>query len=602
MPLPATDRPRPQFKDLLYALKLVWNAHRGLSLALALLTLVLALTPAATAWLGKLIIDAVVQAISSPQQGLQQLGFLLVLALLLAVFSQLLVKLAQTNREVLGDLLIKDINLMVIKKAIALDLSYYESPAYYDMLQRARQEASYRPLMTLQQLFTILSSAVTLVSLVALLLRFSPLIVLVLALTGLPTLFIQANMGQQRFHIQNKQTTGQRRLMYLGLLLTSKQHIKEIKLFNLARLFLARYTNLFDQINKEKKRFYLVRAMWEMGLEFIALIGYYGMYFWIAVSTVNQQITLGDMTMYATIIMQVQGKTAELLNGLAGLYEQNLFLGNLSKYLQLTPHLSGNGHARIRLPLRQGVRIQHLSFKYPASDQWALRHINLSIEPGEKIALVGENGAGKTTLIKLLTRLYDPDEGSITLDGVDLRHYDLECLHSHIGVIFQDYVHYHLSARENIGFGQVEALEDHQRIVQAAQKSGAHEFLSALPAGYDTHLGRWFEDVGTDLSTGQWQKVALARAYMRDAPILILDEPTSSLDAMAEYEIFKTFQNLAGNRTVILISHRFSTVRLADRIVVINQGAILEQGTHQQLLSRKGLYATMFDLQSRGYQ
>jgi len=590
-------------KTLLYAAKLLWQTHWGLTISLAILTLVQALAPAATAWIGKLIIDTVVQAITAQNKEWQRLGILILIAFILGLSIQLTSYLAQACSEILSNYLGQNTSVLIMEKAASLDLSYFETPSHYDMLQRANQEAGYRPLIMLQSFISIVGSFVTVVSLVFLLFRFSPFAVLILLLTTLPIAILQTYLGRARFQLQYNQVTEQRRLGYLGLLLTFKQYIKEIKLFRLTKLFLGRYKDLYTDINSKKRALSIKRYSLEMVLNVLATVGYYGMYVWIIVKAVNAQITIGDMTMYTIVMSQAQSKGAELLSSLAGLYEQNLFWGNLFKYLQLQPHITSSDHkdARIHEPLHEGICLHGVSFKYPGTDELVLNNINLTIKPGEKVALVGRNGAGKTTLIKLITRLYDPDEGTITLDGVDLRDYSIDYLYSKLGVIFQDFVQYNFSARENIGFGYIEALQDDKLIKDAARKSGAEEFLNKLPNGYDTILGRWFGDSATDLSLGEWQKIALSRMYMRDAPILILDEPTASLDAFAEYEIYKSFKNMARDRTLILISHRYSTVRLADRIVVLNDGIIVENGSHQELISRNGLYATMYKLQSQRY-
>jgi ATP-binding cassette subfamily B protein len=338
-------------------------------------------------------------------------------------------------------------------------------------------------------------------------------------------------------------------------------------------------------------------------VQLLALLGYYGGYLAVILQAIGGHITLGDLTMYSGVLMQAQSTAGALMSSLADLYEQNLFLSNLFTFLKLQPRIppGGRGEPAPEI-LRSGLEMRNVTFQYPGISEPVLHNINLTVAPGEKIALVGENGAGKTTLIKLLARLYDPTEGIILLDGADLREVDIASLHARIGVIFQDFVQYPLTGRENIGFGQIEALEDDARIQAAAQKSGAHNVLNSLPKGYDTVLGRWFDEEGPDLSVGQWQKIALARAYMRDAPILILDEPTASLDAKSEFEVFKHFKELAADRTVILISHRFSTVRMADRIIVLNNGHIAEQGTHEELLAAGGVYATLFNLQAEGYR
>ena len=470
------------------------------------------------------------------------------------------------------------------------------------MLQRAQREAGFRPLILLNQMLTIVGSTITTLFLLVLLLRFNPWIVLVLVTTTLPVLFVQARYGQEAFRLFNWRTPEARKLAYYAQLLTSDQSIKEIKLFDLARLLFKRYKSLFARFYRENRSLAVRRNLAGAALALLSLLGYYGCYVYVIGRAVASAITLGDLTLYGSVFLQLQGSLTNLLNGLSTIYESALFIGNLFAFLELRPMISPSANGR-QPPEKwqEGFVLHNVSFCYPGTTCYVLRNLNLHIRPGEKIALVGENGAGKTTLVKLLARLYDPTEGYITLDGLDLREYDLGSLQQCIGVIFQDFVRYYLPARENIGFGQVEALENQERIVAAAQKSGAHSVISGLPEGYETTLGRWFDD-GHQLSVGEWQKVALARAFIRDADLLILDEPTASLDARTEYEVFQQFNTLTHDRAAVLISHRFSTVRMAERIIVLERGQIVEEGSHEQLLERGGIYATLFNMQAENYR
>lgn len=559
------------------------------------------LTPAATSYAGKLIVDGVVQAIDSALDLYSMLPAV-ALALSVALMGALFSRGSQLAQQLLGDLLSNRINEMIINQAISLDLSFYENPCFYDMLQRAQREAGFRPLTLLTQMLTIVGSIITTLSLLVLLLRFNPLIVLVLVTTTLPVLFVQARYGQEAFRLFNWRTVEARKLAYYSQLLTSERCVKEIKLFNLAQLFFERYRALSARFYRENRSLAVRRNLAGAALALLSLLGYYGCYVYIISRAVAGTITLGDLTLYGSVFLQLQGSLTGLLTGLSTIYESALFIGNLFAFLELRPMISPSANGR-QPPekWKEGVVFHNVSFRYPGTTRYVLRNINLCIRPGEKIALVGENGAGKTTLVKLLTRLYDPTEGHITLDGVDLREYDLDSLRRCIGVIFQDFVHYYLSARENIGLGQVEALNDRERIVAAAQKSGAHAVISALPEGYETMLGRWFDD-GHQLSMGEWQKVALARAFMRNANLLILDEPTASLDARTEYEVFQQFSALTRDRAAVLISHRFSTVRMAERIIVLERGRIVEEGSHEQLLRRDGIYAMLFNMQADNYR
>jgi ATP-binding cassette subfamily B protein len=393
-----------------------------------------------------------------------------------------------------------------------------------------------------------------------------------------------------------------RRMNYLEHLLTVDNTVKEIKLFGLGEPLLQRYTDLFWKFFREDESLARRRSLISLIWGLVASASYYIAYAWIIYAAVSSQITIGSMTFYLTLFRQSQGTFQGLFDSLNRLYENGLFMDNLFSFLKLTPQMSRAAHP-VAMPERfhQGLEFRHVWFRYPGREDWALRDMNLQIAPGEKLALVGPNGAGKTTLIKLLTRLYDPTEGQILLDGTDLREYDPDALRRRIGVIFQDFVRYQLTVRENIGFGQIDQLDNSQRVEDAAERGGADQVVAELPQGMDTMLGRWFEK-GHELSGGQWQKVALGRAFMRDGEVLVLDEPTAALDAEREYEIFQRFRELTNGKIAVLISHRFSTVRMADRIAVIEDGHISELGSHAELLAHGGTYARLFELQAEGYR
>lgn len=596
-----------RFKDtlgaLLQAIKLVWGVQRGLALLVVMTTVLQGFIPAISAWIGKLIVDGVVQGLAHPIDAFSTLGPILLLAFLVVIVGQILDSVAQISQELLRDLLGQRISIMVIEKAISLDLSYYETPSYYDMLQRAQQEASYRPLAIAQQLLTVVRGSITGISLVYIIMQFSPWMALALILIAAPALFAQSLYGQAAFQLQRERVPEWRRLVYYGWLLTAKQFVKEIKVYGLASILLDRYRGLYRKFYRENRGLFIRRNLAGLFLQIIAVAGHYGMYYLIVIQTINGNITLGAMTMYAGALLQAQTVASNLMYSIAALYEHNLFLSNLFSFLNLKPHLPKIENAKPAPKVDQTcIQVENLSFQYPGASGPVLQDICLNIQTGEKLAIVGENGSGKTTLVKLLLRLYDPTVGRIMLDGIDLREIDLESLHLRISVIFQDFVQYNATARENIGFGKIQHLDNIRQIEDAAKKSGAHDFLMTLPLDYETMLGRWFDDQGSDLSIGQWQRVALARAYMRDAPLLVLDEPTAALDAKAEYELFKHLKDLAARRTVILISHRFSTVRMADRIIVLENGRIIEQGCHDELVARRGVYAKMFELQAEGYR
>ena len=597
-------RLRQSFTHTPQAVRFVWRTNRWATVGLALLTLGGALLPATQAWVGKLIVDGVVASIQSAQDAEQvrkvfiYLLLELVLFLLSAAFNhgrrliQQLIQLQLANR-IRGE---------IIGKALTLDLAYFEDSDFYDRLQNARREGGYKPVELINDTFLIVQNMITLISFALLMLRFSPWLVIILLVTSIPAFIAETRYSERGFRLLTRRAPETRQVNYLSRLLTEDTAAKEIKLFNLGGTLLKRYTTLFDKFFEEDKSLALRRATAGFSLGLVATLGFYGSYAWIVWHTVQGKISLGDMTLYLAIFRQGQSTFQSILSAIGNIYENNLFMANFFEFLCLQPRMTFAGQRRkLQVPLRGGIEFRELGFRYPASDEWALRGVNLIIRPGEKIALVGHNGAGKTTLIKLLSRLYDPTEGSILIDGIDIRDLDPLELQQRIGVIFQDFVRYHLPVRENIGFGQIDAMGDVERIAAAARKSGAQAVVEELPQGYETMLGRWFQD-GHELSLGQWQKIALARAFMREAEILVLDEPTASVDARTEYEIFQNFKTLTEGKMAILISHRFSTVRMADRIAVIQEGRIAELGTHEELLRRGGIYAELFGMQAEGYR
>jgi ATP-binding cassette subfamily B protein len=594
---------RNSFAHTPLALGLVWRTSRPATLGLALLTLGGALLPAAQAWVAKLIVDGVVAAIQKghDQEQITAVFYYLVLELVLFLLSTGINHARRLIQQLIQLQLANRIRAEIIRKALTLDLSFFEHPDYYDRLQNARREGGYKPVELINDTFQIIQNTITLLSFALLMLRFSPWLVLILLATSIPSFIAETRFSEQGFRLLTRRAPETRRINYLARLLTEDTAAKEIKLFNLGDKLLERYTELFAKFFAEDKSLAVRRAVVGFGLGLIATVGFYGSYAWIVWRTVQGQISLGDMTLYLTIFRQGQATFQSILAGLGNIYENNLFMANYFDFLELKPQMPVAGSRKLPESIKHGVEFRGVGFRYPESEEWVLRGIDLSIRSGEKIALVGHNGAGKTTLIKLLSRLYDPTEGAILIDGVDTRELEPLDLRKRIGVIFQDFVRYHMPARENIAFGQIEAAERTDRIIDAAVKSGAHALIEELPEGYETMLGRWFHG-GHELSLGQWQRIALARAFMRDAEILVLDEPTASLDAQTEYEIFQHFKELTEGKTAILISHRFSTVRMADRIVVIQDGRIAESGSHEQLLRSEGIYAELFSLQAEGYR
>jgi ATP-binding cassette, subfamily B, bacterial len=586
------------------ALKLVWQTDRWATIGLGSLTLGGALLPASQAWVGKLIVDGVVASIqrgADPEQ-VRRVFVYLILELSLFLFSTVLNHARRLIQQLIQLQLANRIRGQIIQKALSLDLAYFEHPDFYDRLQNARRESGYKPVDLINDTFLIVQNTITLISFAVLLLRFSPWLVVILLVTSIPAFIAETRFSEEGFRLLTRRAPETRQINYLSRLLTEDTSAKEIKLFNLGETLLARYMTLFDKFFREDKSLAFRRTVVGFALGLIATLGFYGSYAWIVWHTVQGKISLGDMTLYLTLFRQGQSTFQTILSAIGSIYENNLFMANLFDFLELKPQMGVAGrHQGLPVSLRRGIEFRGVGFRYPESEEWALRDIDLTIRPGEKIALVGPNGAGKTTLIKLLTRLYDPTEGTILIDGIDIRELDPLDLRQKIGVIFQDFVRYHLPASENIGFGQIEALDRLEQIIDSARKSGAHSIIENLPDGYQTMLGRWFHG-GHELSVGQWQKIALARAFMRDAEILVLDEPTASLDAETEYEIFRRFQELTVGKMAILISHRFSTVRMADRIVVIQEGRIAEIGSHDDLLNQGGIYGHLFGLQAEGYR
>ncbi|HEX2928554.1 MAG TPA: ABC transporter ATP-binding protein [Candidatus Binatia bacterium] len=595
---------RQSFAHTPKAVKLVWQANRAATVGLAFLTLAGALLPASQAWVGKLIVDGVVAAIQGghDSEQVKTVFFYLILELVLFLLGTAFNQARRLIQQLIQLQLANRVRGEIIAKALTLELAFFEHPDYYDRLQNARREGSYKPVELINDTFQIIQNMITMISFAALFFRFSPWLVVILLATSIPAFIAETRFSEQGFRLLTRRAPETRQINYLGRLLTEDSAAKEIKLFNLGDTLLRRCMSLFEKFFREDKSLAIRRAVVGFGLGLIATAGFYGSYAWIVWHTVQGKISLGDMTLYLAIFRQGQSTFQSILAAVGNIYENNLFMVNYFDFLDLKPQMKLNGHGQ-KLPavLRRGVEFQNVGFRYPESEEWALRGVNLSIRPGEKIALVGHNGAGKTTVIKLLSRLYDPTEGAIFVDGIDIRELDPIELRQKIGVIFQDFVRYHLPASENIGFGQIEELARMERIVESARKSGADAIIENLPEGYQTMLGRWFHG-GHELSMGQWQRIALARAFMREAEILVLDEPTASLDAQTEYEIFQHFKELTEGKMAILISHRFSTVRMADRIIVIEQGRIAELGSHQELLDRQGIYARLFGMQAEGYR
>jgi ATP-binding cassette, subfamily B, bacterial len=582
------------------ALELVWSTNKLLTLALAGCTLAGGILPAAVAYVGSLIVDAVVAAIRGGGDPRHALELVLLEGVLVGAISavQRGIQLCQSLlRAQLG----QRVNVMILEKALTLELQHFEDSEFYDKLTRARREASTRPLSLVIRTFFLGQNGISLISYGALLAHFSPWAVVVLLAAGLPAFIAEAKFSGDAFRLFRWRSPETRMQIYLETVLAREDHVKEVKLFGLGARLLDRYRRIFERLYAEDRELTIRRDVWGFALGLIGSLALYGAYAWIAVSTVRQLITVGQMTMYVALFRQGQSTVTAILTAIGGMYEDNLYLSTLYEYLE-TEVLQPSGTSLHGPHPEDGIRFEDVSFTYPEATEPALQNITLHLVPGTSVALVGENGSGKTTLIKLLTRLYAPTSGRILLDGRDLTEWDETALRERIGVIFQDFARYQLLVGENVGAGDEHYFEDEGRWRTAAEKGRASDFIATLPAGYQTQLGKWFKD-GRELSGGQWQKIALSRAFMRSrADILVLDEPTAAMDAQAEAEVFEHFRQLARERITILISHRFSTVRMADQIVVLNSGHIIERGSHEELMRLNARYAHLFTLQARGYR
>lgn len=590
------------FRYSLPALKLVWQTAPRLTTWLAICTLIAGLLPAAIAYTGKLLVDAVLNAGHHPDEALKQYALqFVVLEGFLIVFQLAAQKGITICQSLLRAMLGHKVNVLILEKALQMSLPQFEDAEFYDKLTRARREASTRPLSLINRLFGLMQNTLSLITYCALLLAFSPWAVVILALAALPAFIAETKFSGDAFRLFRWRSPETREQTYLEMLIAREDYVKEVQLYQLGPLFLQRYIDIFHKVFAEDQALTKQRNIWGLFLSILSTLALYGAYAWTVLVTLAGRLSLGEMTMYLAVFRQGQGSFASILNSIGGMYEDNLYLSTLYEFLE-QPIQKFGGEAQVGIQPGDGLRFENVSFTYPGSTQYALQNVNLHLKPGCKMALVGENGSGKTTLIKLLTRLYEPTEGRILLDGLELKEWNIDILRQRIGVIFQDFARYQMLLGENIGAGDQAYFYDETRWREAGEKGMVTSFLDRLPNGYQTQLGRWFKD-GQELSGGQWQRIALARAFMRQrADVLILDEPTSAMDPEAEAQIFERFREMTQSQMAIVISHRFSTVRMADEIVVLEQAHIVEQGSHEALMVLDGIYARLFKIQAQGYR
>ncbi len=593
-------------------LRSVWRASPLMCVATVVLRLVRALLPVTTLYIGKLIIDEAVRLVALHeslgslsawlQSGqLNHLWLLLALELALAVAADLIGRLVSMIDALLSELYANSTSIALMSHAATLDLEDFEDADLQDRLDRARRQVAGR-VSLLSQLLGQAQDIVTIASFAAGLLVYAPWLIVLLLVALVPAFLGEFHFNAQSYALNYQWTPEKRELDYLRYIGANSAFAKEVKSFGINGFLIKRYDELSKSIYQANRRIARRRALWGSVFGTIGTLGYYGAYAFIAFRTVRGDFSIGDLTFLSASFRRLRTLLESVLIGFSTVAGQALYLDDLFSFFRIQPEILSPENPRpFPQPMREGFRFENVGFRYPGAERWAVRNLSFTLRAGEVLALVGENGAGKTTLVKLLARLYDPDEGQIFLDGHPLADYDIDALRLNIGVIFQDFVRYNLTASDNIAVGRIEAREEHQRIVEAARRSLADEVIAKQPKGYAQMLGKMFIQ-GADLSGGEWQKIAIARAYMRDAPLLILDEPTAALDARAEFEVFQRFKELSKAKTAVIISHRFSTVRMADRIIVLGGGTIEEVGSHEELIAARGHYAELFELQAAGYR
>ena len=614
-PLPANQMNMRQrfsaMRNIAPFLREIWGTSKPMTLASIGIRLIRAFLPIATLYIGKLIIDeavrllglGVAQELTDAWRAgqLDHLLLLLGLEFGLAILADLLGRMVAYVDTLLSERFTNATSIRLMEHAATLDLEDFEDADLQDKLDRARRQTMGR-MNLLSQLFGQAQDVITVISFAVGLLAYAPWLMVLLAVALIPAFLGESHFNALNYALNFQWTPERRQLEYLRQMGASVDTAKEVKIFNLNRFFIERFRFLSDKFYAGNKVLAGKRALWGTLLAALGTLGYYIAYAYIAWRTVRGDFSIGDLTFLAGSFRRLRQLLESLLSGFSQVASQALYLDDLYSFFKIEPEICSKADAiPVPTPIRSGFVFENVGFRYEGAERWALRGLSFELHAGEVLALVGENGAGKTTLVKLLARLYDPDEGRILLDGRDLRDYDMDQLRANIGVIFQDFVRYHLTAAENIGVGQIDAMYDRTRIEQAARRGMADEVIAELPKGFDQIIGRRFKD-GVDLSGGQWQKIAIARAYMRDAQVMILDEPTAALDARSEFEVFERFKELSDNRTAVLISHRFSSVRMADRILVLADGKVESSGTHEQLMAQGGRYAELFELQASGYR